>query len=230
MSKNLEPIIYHYTKGRNWKQMNEGVRGLMYNPAVEKYVNGEDLRGLFPQSTLIPWRYNKTLSSEAYKPYSFGFLKPEPKEWICNKEFPHVWKALFGDICDYNDTVVLLEADISDIAQEAQIFDWGVVEKALRPKRQPLNQEPATYAEKIFYKTKNLLQKRKSIDKNQDEVSPEINNVYEAYWNSRVPFSEYAGSHSLPEVAVRASIPLNKIKLVWEKSAEDFLHENNLFL
>lgn len=230
MSKSLEPIMYHYTKGRNWKQMNEGVRGLMYNPAVEKYVNGEALRGLFPRSTLIPWRYNKTLPSEAYKPYSFGFLKPEPKEWICNQEFPHVWKSLFGDICDYNDSVVLLKVNVSDTAKDNPplVLDWSIAERALRPNVPPSDRQSGAYFSRIASKMLNMV--RKTSSTKEDCASHHLAKTYEDYWNSRVPFSEYNGSHSLPEVAIRTSIPLNKIKLVWEKSTEDFLHKNNLFL
>jgi hypothetical protein len=232
MIQNNNYVMFHYTQGRNWRTMNEGFRGLIYDPAVGRYVsdvNHKGLKGLFPQTMLIPWSEGvRNLPEEAYAHYSCGLFAPKPIEWIQNPEFPEVWNRLFkhilfSDMMNCDDSLVLLKIDISNIVNDSApwVLDWGIVERALKQEeiRGEKKEQNKNYIAGIVRRVNTLFNKcEPKID--QHSVRPKILKAYDDYWNSRVPLVKYDGSYSLPEIVVKDSISLENITFVLEKKLD----------
>lgn len=170
-------IGYHYSNPRAYQSMQEG------------WEYGEV--GLIPIKRFVSLRDGESLPNEAYDSVIEGLLKPEPKSWLENPEFQHLWNFLMHDICKTN-KVMLLSFQLK-LQDKAYVVDRAHVERELY--RESKGQGKPTRESK--------------------------NEVFRKYWESRVPVFEYNGSYSLPQLSIWTPIEFDRLKVEWIKSSRE---------
>lgn len=209
-------VMYHYTIGEHWKQMNSGMRGSVYSAKADAYVDGSTLRGLWPTRALIDSRKTPSLPLQAYLPASFGFL--EPGAWNDRKEFPRTWTKLMGDIWSQGEDLVLLRVHLLP-EDGAYVFDRGHVERLRNMTSETRNEPCVTEKQTLFERVKSFGRGKMA------PIRAEMGLVQEAhrrYWDSGIPLGQYDGTYGLAEVVLWKPIPLERIEIVQETPASLF--------
>ena len=174
-------IGYHYTNLKNYRSIQ--TKGLDGYVAFEF----DEFRGLIPRKRFIRLGEGDGLPDEAHEPVVEGLLEPEPKSWLENPEFPHLWNYLMGDVC--RDKEILLLS-----------FDLKPGDRAFVVERAHVERE--------------LYRESKGQSKPTRETK---NEAFRKYWESRVPVFSYDGSYSLPQLAIWSGIPFERLKVEWLK-------------
>jgi hypothetical protein len=203
--KNLDhAVMYHFTNRAGWKGVNEGNPDFLYqDPRTGKYVEGEDIRGLWPSRRLvIQGPGSELVSNEATEPAVFGLLEEKPLSWIGYEDCINVFDYLMGCCAGHSDKegkrdLVLLMID-------------------LKPEDNPFVVD--------YLHIRHLARdfSAESDPHKKQKIRAEGN---QRYWETRVPLADYKGDFTLPEVVVWTPIPQERVHFVWEKDLYQFLDE-----
>ncbi len=174
-------IAYHYTNPRAYKSMR--------NPGIDGYLTFgfDNFAGLIPSKRLIGLSKGKGLPSEAHDGIIEGLLKIEPKSWLSNPEFPHLWEYLMHDICREKE-VMLLSFELNG-KDKAYVIDRAHIERE-------------------------LYRESKGLGSPTRESRYEASRKY---WESRVPVFEYDENYSVPQLAIWSGIEFERLKVEWIK-------------
>ncbi len=96
-------VGYHYTNEQAYKSIrNKGMQGY-FTKSFDNFT------GLIPNGRFIKLYGNRCrgLPEEATSAVIEGLLEPEPKQWLENSSFPHLWRYLMSDICRTNKVILL---------------------------------------------------------------------------------------------------------------------------
>lgn len=195
-------VMWHYTNMAAWKGANEGNPGYSYQDTrTGKYVDGKDVRGLWPSRRLIAHGVESRLvPSEATQPAVFGLPEEQPESWVkyedCINVFDYLMSCCSG-CSEGKKPLVLLRVDLQP-EDKPLVVDYLHIRNLAR----------------AFNDEQDLCKKMK--------ISAEGN---KNYWESRVPLADYKGGFTLPEIVVFAPLPLERVHFVWEKDTESFLDE-----
>ncbi len=146
---------------------------------------------LMPRKRFIRLVSGNGLPDEAYDGVIEGVLEPEPKSWLENPEFPHLWKHLMHDICK-EDKVMLLSFE-------------------LKPKDR-------AYVVERAHVERELYRESKGQGKPTIETS---NGAFRKYWESRIPVFEYNEGYSLPQLSIWSRIEFGRLKVEWVKPTHE---------
>ncbi len=200
--------MYHFTSTIGWKGMNEGKPDILYSdPKTGELIEGEQIRGLWPERRLIPIGIESSLvPHEATKPTIFSFLEEKPKSWI---EYTHFSLNLFD----------FLLAHCAKYSED-KIRNIVLLKIDLIPEDDPyvIEYQHMTDLNNNYEKIDN----KKEREKNKNRMIAEAN---KKYWESRTPLREYNGNFTLPEIIITTPIPLERIHFIWKKELYDYLSE-----
>ncbi|MEK6846380.1 MAG: hypothetical protein AABY26_06475, partial [Nanoarchaeota archaeon] len=120
VEKNLtNTVMYHFTNRAGWKGVNEGNPNYLYEDSrTGKYVEGEQIRGLWPSRRLIVQGPECALVPyEATKPAVFGLPVEKPQSWIQYNDAINVFDYLMKCCAGRSDAegkrdLVLLKVDL----------------------------------------------------------------------------------------------------------------------
>jgi len=176
---------YHYTNQRAYRSMQtKGIDGWI-TFGFDEFV------GLIPRKRFIKLGEGNGLPDEAHDNVIEGLLEPEPKLWLENLEFPHLWNPLMHDICKEKEVILLsFELEPKDKAY--------VVERA--------------HVERELYR------ESKGQGKPTKETK---NKAFKKYWDSRVRVFEYDGSYSAPQLAIWSGIKFDRLNVEWVKPTNE---------
>jgi len=194
--------MYHYTNPEGWNGIINGHKGYaIEHPITKKIVDSESVKGwMIPHRRVIPQGIESSLvPSEATSPAIFGLIEPTPASWLqyTDTNCVKVWDYLLGNCKKGKGKLVLLKLSLTD-EDNPLVFDYAHVRR---------------------------IAKDLSEIKNTEEYRKRLAEGNRDYWNSRVKLREYIGGFILPEVAVFAPIPIERIHFLWEKNYNDFLDE-----
>ena len=154
--------VYHFTTDAAWECMNKGVDIWLYDASKREYVDGMQVRGLWPMQRFLPDEYAVGLPAKAGDPVIEALLEPCPSGWTNNPEFPGYWNRLMRNILIHADSkdsrVLLLEARMQPCD------DAWIVERA--------------YAERVFSGQKTTTRFKKS---EKEELLKVYKEHYEEY-------------------------------------------------
>lgn len=225
--------VYHYTTGSRWKMIHEGTDNLPYKGRYLKEI----VTGLWPMDTVFsqyllrdineilksgkPLSYNdiaKELQQNASRPAIFCLLEKEPQSWIQNKEFPYIWDRMMKYTARKGSdaSAVLLELEITS-EDEAYVFDHAHIQRIFRSidSNPYLSSRPDPF--KSLKKIGFFLSKKAPPNVSVKSI---VVDAYKEYLGTSQPLPEYDGSFSLPEVVIFNHIPLERLRLVWEKEVK----------
>ncbi len=187
--------MYHYTSDICWDAM---------------HLRGQE--GLLPFRPLIQREYALTLPRQALRSTLFGLPTEIPPSWRTyqNKKRQNVFEillrqsALRGDdmagFCEISDSelnLVLLKATLLP-SDQPHIIDFNHISQAFNHIDQ--NTSPSQRTEHLIA-------------------------AATAYWNSRIPLTNYQHNYTLPEILLHNPIPLERIEIVWEKTLPQALQD-----
>ena len=197
-------VMYHFTSKAGWNGVNNGNPNYQYkDPRTGKYVDGKDIRGLWPSRRLIPSGLESALVPfEATNPAVFGFPEENPNSWVeyqdCVNIFDHLMSCCAGrSEKEGRRDLVLLRVDLKP---EDNPFVVDCLH--LRQLARDFNAE--------------------SDPKRKQTIVKEGN---KRYWESRVPLADYQGNFTLPEIVIWTAVPQDRVHFVWEKDLYQFLDE-----
>ncbi len=196
--------MYHFTNRSGWK----GVQGgnpdyVYYHPQTKRYVDGEQIRGLWPSRRLIAQgSESKLVPVEATEPAVFGLFEEKPLSWIQYYDCINVFDYLMSCCAGRSDEegrrdLVLLKIDLNS-EYNPFVVDYVHIRHLARDFT------------------------AESDPNRKQTILAEGN---KKYWESRVPLADYHGNFTLPEIVVGTPIPQDKVHFVWEKDLDEFLHE-----
>ncbi len=197
-------VMYHFTNRAGWKGTQEGNSDYIYmDPRTNKYVDGKDIRGLWPSRRLISWGIESALvPDEATKPAIFGLPEEKPASWVQYQDGPNVFDYLMS-CCggrsyrgEEND-LVLLRVD-------------------LKPEDNPFV---------VDYLHLRHLARDFEAETNPQRKQKILAEGNQRYWESRIPLADYKNDFVLPEIVVWTPIPQERVHFVWEKELYQFLDE-----
>lgn len=201
-------VMWHYTNMDAWKCVNEGNPDYLYqDPRNGKYVDGKDIRGLWPSRRLIPQGAESSLVPfEATRPAVFGLPEEKPESWVkyedCVNLFHHLMRCCASS-CDNEGKrrLVLLKVDL----------------------------EPEDNPFVVDYLHNRHLAKQLNAEQDSQKKLKIMAEGGKMYWESRVPLADYQGNFTLPEIVIFAPIPLERVHFAWEKDLESFLNESHAY-
>jgi len=205
--KNLDhTVMYHFTNRAGWKGVNEGNPNFVYeDPRIGEYVEGKDIRGLWPCSRLIiTGAGSELVPFEATEPAVFGLLKEKPESWIQYNDCINVFDYLMSCCAGHSDEegrrdLVLLRVD-------------------LKPEDNPFV---------VDYLHIRHLARDYSAESNSERKRAILSEGNKRYWESRVPLADYKDNFTLPEIVIWTPIPQDRVHFVWEKDLHGFLDETH---
>ena len=114
----------------------------MQKQGVEGYITFgfDNFSGLIPRKRFIKLGEANGLPDESHNGVIEGLLEPEPKSWLENKKFPHLWRYLMHDICR-NEKIILLHFELNPNDQ-AYVVERAHIERRLyhkNPSRELIN-------------------------------------------------------------------------------------------
>jgi len=196
--------MYHFTNRAGWKGVNEGNPNFVYkDPRTGKYVEGEDIRGLWPSRRfVIQGPGSELVPREATEPAVFGLLEEKSLSWIRYEDCTNVFDYLMSCCADHSDkegkrNLVLLRVDLKP-EDNPFVVDYLNIRQLARD----------------FSAESDLHKKQK--------IRAEGN---QRYWETRVPLADYKGDFTLPEVVVWTPIAQERVHFVWKKDLYEFLDE-----
>jgi len=147
--------------------------------------------GLIPIRRFIRFGRGNNITSKAHDGVIEGLLEPEPKSWLENPKFPHLWNYLMHDICRENE-VILLSFELTS-KDDAYIVERAHIEREL-------------YRESAG---------------NGKSTKKSMNLACKKYWESRVPALEYDKEYQLPQLAIWTSIEFERLRVEWIKPHDE---------
>ncbi len=205
VEKNLDhTVMYHFTNRAGWRGVNEGNPDFIYpDPRTGKYVEGEDIRGLWPSRRLvIQGAGSELVPNEATQPAVFGLPQESPESWIKYKDCITVFDYLMSCCAGKSDDegkrdLVLLKID-------------------LKPKDNPIVVDyiHIRHLARDFSTESDPVRKQKIVSEGNQR-----------YWETRIPLADYKSGFTLPEIVVWTPIPQERVHFVWEKDLYAFLDE-----
>jgi len=205
VEKNLDhKVMYHFTNRAGWKGVNEGNTDFVYkDPRIGKYVEGKNIRGLWPSRRLISQGLESQLVPfEATEPAVFGLPEEKPESWIQYKDCINVFDYLMSCCAGFSDEegrrdLVLLSVDLNP-EDNPFVVDYLHIRHLARD----------------FSTESNPIRKQTILSEGNRR-----------YWESRVPLANYKGNFTLPEIVIWNPIPQDRVHFVWEKDLYLFLDE-----
>ncbi len=121
VEKNLDSaVMYHFTNKVGWKGVNEGDPNYTYkDPMTGKYVDGKDIRGLWPNTRLvIQGPGSELVPYEATEPAVFGLPEEKPFSWVEYEDAINVYDYLMSCCAGHPDEegksdLILLRIDVN---------------------------------------------------------------------------------------------------------------------
>jgi hypothetical protein len=218
--------MYHYTTGKKWEQIQHGQPGeTMWDKRTGNFTDAINITGLYPFSSGNKPSFDRGLPDVARKGYVYGFSDPIPHEWTNSIDHPQMWGVMMLFITERADEIdknmVLLKVDIAPEVASGKVW---VVDQALM--------QPGPYKPNLGEKLSLYLARKNEAAKRQirhelfqKQLQLEWKGV-ENYWNSMVPFAQYDGSFSLPELITDQVIPLDRITCMYTWDTKDFMGKN----
>ncbi len=201
-------VMFHFTNRAGWKGINEGNPDYLYkDPGTGEYVEGENIRGLWPSRRLvIQGSGSELVPYEATQPALFGLPEEKPLSWIQYQDCANVFDYLMGCCAGRSDDegrrdLVLLRVDVIP-EDNPFVVDYLHIRHLARDFE------------------------AESDSKRKQAILAEGN---KKYWDSRVPLADYHGHFTLPEIVIWTPIPQERIHFVWEKDLYQFLDEVHSF-
>jgi len=202
-------IMYHYTNNVRWENINRGDPGFTCeDPRTGKYVDGKDIRGLWPSRRLIAQGVESSLVPfEATKPTIFGLLEEKPMSWIQYKEL-----GLSGHTGVFSELMKHCSRRFGEPGERSLVL----LRVDLEPEDEPFV---------VDYHYLRTFARDFSSETNPSKLNISLAERNKMYWESRVSLTRYRGNYFLPEVCVMAPIPLERVHFVWERDVYQFLEE-----
>ena len=197
-------VMYHFTNQAGWKGVNEGNPDYMYkDPLTGKYVEGKEIRGLWPSRRLIiQGAGSELVPYEATEPAVFGLPEEKPSSWIQYADCINVFDYLMSCCAGISNRegkrgLVLLKIDLKP-ADDPFVVEYLHIRNLARD-----------------YETESDMKKKQAI----------LSEGNKRYWDSRVLLADYKGNFILPEIIIWTPIPQDRVHFVWKKELYDFLDE-----
>ncbi len=197
-------VMYHFTSRAGWKGVNEGNPDTLYkDPRTGKYVEGETIRGLWPSRRfIIQGAGSELVPFEATEPAVFGMPEEKTQSWIQYEDCINVFDYLMRCCAGHSDNerrrdLVLLKVDLRP-EDNAFVADYLHIRHLARD-----------------YSAETDPQRKQKIRAESNKK----------YWESRIPFADYQGNFTLPEVVIWTPIPQDRVHFMWEKDLYQFLDE-----